>query len=107
MSEIVFTNHVKDRMSERKISQDLVWKTVNSPDESLDNSTKFIKQFGNQRLTVITKYGDRGEIVVLSVWIDPPNPGTLDSNKRERYKQMRKASAIKKLWYTLLNQIGL
>jgi len=109
MAEIVFTNHVIDRIYERKISQDQVIEGIKNFDEQFKNSdtTQFRKKFGKQTLTAVTKYGDGGEIVVLSVWIDPPNPGTSDLHKREKDKQMRKASALKKLWYTFLNQIGL
>ncbi len=104
MADVVFTNHVKDRMYERKISENSVYQTVTSSDENFDN--KFIKRFGNQTLTAITKRGDRGEYVVLSAWIDPPNPGTSDEKKKGRFVQMKKAGTLKKLWLTFLNQLG-
>ena len=109
MADFIWTKHVLARMSDRKISQNSVRQVLNSPDRktnTTDGAMEYIKKIGNQTTTAIVKRNEKGEDIVLSVWIDPPNPGTQDEKKRSRYNQMRKASSFKKFWLTLLNQLG-
>lgn len=110
MSKFIWTNHAMERNKQRGISESYINQTLNNPDQSLpfaDQTTKYRKRFDYQTVTVIVKQNERGENLILSSWIDPPNYGTSDYKKGQRYKDMKKASNLKKLWFTFLNQIGL
>ena len=108
MSEIIYTNHLIDRLYERKISKDQVYKTIKNSDENKKDGDRFeyVKKFGKQKLTVITKLNDRGDYIVLSAWVDPPNSGTQDEKKKTRYFENKKAGPIRKIFLTILNQLG-
>ena len=122
ITDVVFTNHSIERMKERGISGDYAWQTVKQPDEKIAGkekfTTEFIKKIDIHTITVIAKKNEIGEWVVLSVWMDPPLPGTKDHRKREKYlnnlnkmrtmgKKMQGASPLKKLWLTFRKQIGI
>ncbi len=57
--------------------------------------------------TAIVKKNDRGENIVLSFWVDPPNPGTKDFKSFSRKKESLNAGAFKRIFLTVLNQLGL
>ena len=110
-SDIIFTNHAIDRMKQRGLTYDHVRETVKNPDRSFggkeSGTTESIRQYGNSRVTIITKKNPQNEIIVLSAWIDPPLPGTPDARKKERYDEYRKASGFKKFFLTFLRQLGM
>ena len=110
MGSFIWTNHAKQRLNDRKIPLSFADKTLNSPDETIDNSDGTIRlrrKLEKQTATGIIKINDRGESIVLSFWLDPPNPETRDFKGKQRYKEMKKASLFRKFWLTLLNQIGI
>lgn len=99
-----------ERNKQRGISENYINQTLNNPDQSFssaDQTTKYRKRFDYQTVTVIVKQNEHGENLILSSWIDPPNYGTSDYKGKQRYKDMKKASNLKKLWLTFLNQVGL
>lgn len=107
---IIWTKHATLRNKERKISTDWVEKTVNGPDQSFaenEGRTKYTKSFGKQTVSVITAKGDNGEYLILSAWIDPPNPGTYDYKKEKYRHDMRESGRMKKFLLTFLHQIGI
>lgn len=122
VSDIVFTNHSIERMKSRGISGDWAWQTVKTPDSTSPGkekyTTEFKKRFGSHTVTAIGKKNDIGEWVVVSVWMDPPLPGTDDYYKKAKYnkkmekqrtldKKMEKASFWGKLFITLRKQLGI
>lgn len=110
MSSIIWTNHARERNAQRLISEDWVMKTLNDPDESIpsnDQTIKHKKRFNNQTVSVVTKYTDKGEKLILSTWINPPTQGSSDFKNQQRNREMKKASNLKKFWLTILHQIGL
>jgi len=109
MPKLVWTNHVIDRAKERKIPTDWITQTINNPDKNFqeNGSIKFEKLFGNQTITAVVKKNELGEDVIISCWIEPPNPGTQDFKEKSRYKEKQKAGNLKKIWLVLLEQIGL
>lgn len=110
MSSFIWTNHALQRLGERKIPTSIANNALTSPDERLENedgTIKLRKKLEKQSATAIIKINDRGESVVLSFWLDPPNPGTKDFKNKQRYSEMKKASFVKKFWLTLLNQLGI
>lgn len=110
MTKLIFTNHALQRMNERKLSQDMAMETFRNPDRKYPakepNTLEFHKRFENQNVTVIAKPNDRGEWIVLSSWIDPPNPGTIDFKEKLRYKKYQKAGFWGKLWLNITHQFG-
>lgn len=110
MASIIWTTHARERNSQRLISEDWITKTLNDPDESIQSSDQTIKhkkRFDHQTVTVITKFTDKGDSLILSSWINPPIPGSSDFKNQQRSNEMKKASNLKKIWLTVLHQIGL
>ena len=109
MNDLIWTNHARERLSARRIHKDLIIQAIISPDRTIpkNGATEYQKQFNNQTIAAIVKENEKGENIILSCWIDPPNPGTKDFKIKQRRKEMHKAGALKKLWLTFLDQIGL
>lgn len=109
MSKIIWTNHAKERNSQRLISEDWITQTLNNPDNVIPeaDTKKYKKSFGHQTVTVITKYTNDAEELILSTWINPPTPGSVDFKNQNREREMKKATNFKKFWLTILNQFGL
>ncbi len=106
----IWTNHALQRLSERQMSREAVSNAINYPDRVFENKqggTEYQKKIGHQTIAAIVKENEAGERVILSCWANPPNPGTKDFKHKSRYKEMQKASPIKQLWLTILNQLGL
>ncbi|MCL4416591.1 MAG: DUF4258 domain-containing protein [Actinobacteria bacterium] len=108
-NDLIWTNHAKDRLSARKIHKDLVIQAIINPDKivSKGDASEYQKRFSSQTVAAIIKTNEKGENIILSCWIDPPNPGTRDFRRKKRYYQMQKAGVLKKLWLTFLEQIGI
>lgn len=106
---LIFTNHALERMQGRGLTQDWAWQTFKHSDQSYrgkNESTRFIKRFDKYKVTIVAKQNERGEWVVISAWIDPPPPGSIDVGKKEKYREYQKASFLRKLWLTFRQQIG-
>jgi hypothetical protein len=109
-SKYIWTNHALKRLHERKIPNELINKTLIYPDRTLKQQDKTIelqKRIDGKTIAAIVKKNERGENIILSCWINPPFPGTRDFKKRKRYLAKQKASFWKKVWLTLLDQLGL
>lgn len=110
MSKIIWTNHALQRIKDRKISQGQIQQTIISPDSTINNpdgSTEFAREYGQQKVFVVTRKNDKGEIIILSCWINPPTVGSKDHKKKMYYKKQKNSKGLKKFWYTFLNQLGL
>ena len=110
MGDIIWTKHARQRNSQRQISENWAEQTVNSPDETKEleeGKTEYKKRFNNQTVTVVTAKSREGKYLILSSWINPPVPGTIDYKNRNYNKQMKSAGSFKKFWLTLLRQLGL
>lgn len=105
----IWTNHVKDRMRERKIPDSYMNQTINNPDRVIHNhdAIEHHKTINGRTVAAIIKENEKGERIIVSCWVNPPFPGTQDAKKKSRYQEMQKASPWKKLWLTFLNQLGL
>jgi len=109
MSHYIWTNHALQRLRERRIPQSLVNEALHHPDRTFhrpDGTRELQKRIDGRTVAAIVKE-DGGENIILSCWINPPFPGTRDFKKRKRYLEMQKGSFWKKLWLTLLDQLGL
>lgn len=108
--DYILTKHALQRAKERKIPQSYLEKALQSPERTIQKDTGTIelqKRIDGRIIAAIIKENDRGEKIVVSCWVNPPFPGTKDAKKRSRYFEMQKASPWKKIWLTILNQLGL
>lgn len=109
MSDIIWTKHAQARNQERQITQDWIEKTINNPDDFSEiegGKIKSNKNFGLHTVTVITTKANSGKYLILSAWVNPPIPGTKDFKKESQKRKIRNSSGIKKIWLTLLGQLG-
>ena len=109
MEDIIWTNHAAQRLADRKITKGQITQTLSSPDSNISNSDgsrELVREYGNQKIHVVVKDNDRGEKIILSCWVNPPNHGSKDHKKKMYYKNVKKAKGFKKFWYTFLNQLG-
>lgn len=109
MAQFIWTNHARERLNDRRVPDNFINQTLSNPDRTFEDgqNTKLQKKFDHQTVTIITKRNDQGQFLILSCWIDPPFPGTSDYKSKKRYLSMKKASMLKKFWFTFLNQLGL
>lgn len=109
-TQYIWTKHALARLNERRIPKHLIEQALYDPDRTLrtDNgSLELQKRLDKRTVAAIIKENDKGEKLVISCWINPPYPGTKDAKKRARYLAMQKGSFWKKIWLTMLNQLGL
>jgi hypothetical protein len=106
----IWTNHAIKRLKERKIPRKLIDQALYHPDKRLYRNayvTEQQKRIKGITIAAIIKENENGEKIIVSCWVNPPFPGTRDYKLRQRFLAMKKASFMKKIWLTLLNQIGL
>lgn len=108
---VIFTNHARQRLQERQLSENWVRQTVQQPDSrsrgKQSGTTEFVKRFGTSTVSVVASTKMPGEWVVVSAWIDPPVPGTRDDRRKQRYLAYRRAGFWGKTWRLVLKQLGL
>ena len=107
---IIWTNHAIEQLTSRGIEKDKALQTYKNPDYVYDGKEKetkeFKKTFKNATITVIAKQNEQKEWVVISLWRDPPLPGTLDYKRKQEWLRYKKAGFFEKLFITLKRQIG-
>jgi hypothetical protein len=106
----IWTNHAQKRRKERKIAQKLIDQALQSPDRILHRESgvkEFQKIIAKKTIAALVKRNHKGEHIIISCWVNPPNPGTKDYRRRLRYFEMQRSSFMKKLWLMLLNKLGL
>lgn len=107
---VIWTNHALERLGERGLSQELAWQAFKNPDRTIKGKEKgtveYQKRFHKSLVIIIAKQNEKGEWVILSCWIDPPLPGSIDARKKEEYKRYKQASFWGKLLLTLKKQLG-
>lgn len=108
---IIWTKHALQRLKERKFSQRMATEAVRHPDRrhsgTEKGTTQFVKRFGSSLVTVVAKQNDHKDIIILSCWIDPPLPGTMDAKRKQAYFAYKRASLGGKLLRLCLRQLGL
>ena len=108
---VIWTNHALERLGQRGLTQDLAYKSFRYADQSFPGknkgTTEYQKRFGNSLVTIIATQNEKSEWLILSCWIDPPLPGSIDIKKNEYWKQYKKAGFWGKFWLTIKKQLGL
>lgn len=107
---IVWTNHALERLHQRKLPQEIAFLAYQSPDQRIPGKKagmiELQKQYGQSLITLIVNQNERHEWIVVSAWIDPPLPGTMDYKKKQDWKAYKKAGFWGKLWLTFKKQLG-
>lgn len=108
---LIWTNHALERLHQRGLSQENALITFRNPEEILvgknPGSSEFIRHFGSTKVTLIGKQNEKKEWIILSAWIDPPLPGSLDDRKKRAYHAYKKAPWWKKIVLSIKSQVGL
>lgn len=108
--KFIWTNHASRRLNERKIHRKYIDALLRNPDHifNKENNVKELqKKFDGRTFAAIIKSNGQGESIILSCWVNPPFPGTTDYKRRQRYFAKQKATPLKKLWFSLLDLLGL
>jgi hypothetical protein len=70
---LVFTNHAWDRLQDRSVSLDLIWRTVSEPSQQIslgDNKTKYIREINSRLVHVVASWLPHEQRwLVISVWV--------------------------------------
>ncbi len=109
MNSFIWTNHALQRLKERRVPEGFAEQTLFHPDSiqtQSDGTIKYQKRSGYQISTAIIKRNEKGENIVVSFWVDPPNFGTQDFKKRKNYLELKNSKGLKKFWLTLKKQLG-
>lgn len=105
----IWTNHARERLGQRGLSQDLAAQTFSLPDVTLTGKQpgtfEYQKRFGKSTVTVIAKQNEKYEWIILSCWIDPPLYGTEDYKKNQEYKKFTRTKGWKRWLLTLKKQL--
>ncbi|SRR5258708_2187597 len=108
---VIWTNHALERLTQRGLTQQLAIEAYHHPDRSYSGnqagSIVYEKKYQNSLITIIAKQNERSEWLILSAWIDPPLPGTVDAKKKESYLRYQRAGFWGKMWISLKRQLGL
>lgn len=107
---LIWTNHALNRLEVRRLSQDIAWSAYRYPDNvkkgKEPGTLEYTKRFRGSLITIIVKQNERAQWLVLSCWIDPPLPGTMDEKQNE-WRAYKKASWWGKWWLVLRRSLGL
>lgn len=103
----IWTNHALQRLNQRGLSQPMAGQTFMYPEHTergkQPGTTEFTRRYDNSKVTVIAKQNDRNEWIILSCWIDPPLPGSVDIKKKAWEQKYKKAGFWKRLWMDILS----
>ena len=73
--EIIFTNHALERLKKRNLKPSDAYAVLKRPQFSrkADAKSKMIyyRDYGSQRIEVVTAKNERKEVIVVSVWSKP------------------------------------
>jgi hypothetical protein len=73
VENIIFTKHAIQRLRRRRITQDMVIRTIKSPDRrqpEADGDIKFIKTINTRNVHVVSHYlDDQNKWLVVSAWV--------------------------------------
>lgn len=106
----IWTNHALERLSDRKLPQEMAWQAFQSPQHTTlgkhRGSFEYQRSFGKYQVTVIARQNEDKEWLILSCWVDPPYLGSFDDKKKQDYKAYKKASFWGKFFIIAKKQLG-
>ena len=107
----IWTNHALSRLGQRGLTQEIAWQAFQHPDRSVKGrktgTMQYEKQVGNSLVSIVAKQNEKREWIIISCWVDPPLPGSIDIGKQEAYKQYHRSSFWGKFFLTIKQQLGL
>lgn len=107
---LIWTNHALERLGQRGLTQEMAWQSFKNPDRSFSGkkigTIEYQKRFNHSQVTIIAKKNEKNEWLILSCWIDPPLPGSIDAKKKEEYRKYQKAGFWGKFFLTCKKQLG-
>lgn len=107
---LIWTNHAMARLGQRGLSQEKALKAFRLPEQTRQGKTpgsfEYVKNFDGHRVTLIAKQTERKEWLILSVWIDPPFPGSIDDKRQHLEWEIKKAPWWKKILLGIKMQAG-
>lgn len=110
-TRVIWTNHARERLGQRGLSQSMVLATFHSPDSKhpgkQHGAIELQKRFNSSVVTVIAKQNERQEWLLLSCWVDPPYYGTKDWKDKQYYHAYKKAGFWGKLWIVFKRMVGI
>lgn len=104
----IWTNHALERLGQRGLTQELAASAFLHPDDTIqakNGGKEFQKRVGTSLITIIAKKTERNEWLIVSCWIDPPLPGSVDIKNREHQRKLQYASFWGKIWLTVRDQL--
>lgn len=105
-NRLIFTDHARKRLLDRKITEHDARAVFNAPDRTnsgKSDSVEYRKKIGNIHFTLVVIHKKDGWIVV-SIWRDPPAYGTSDERHNMLYTAYQKASFWGKVWILVREQ---
>jgi hypothetical protein len=68
---LVFSKHALARLSDRILTQDAIYQTIQFPDKTFseNDSTKFIRTVNNRRIHVVAAPIENNQWLVISTWV--------------------------------------
>ncbi len=109
-SQFIWTNHATQRLRERKIPQSYIERTLSQPDKTIhkaDGTQELQKRIDGRNFAAIIKPVEDDNMIILSLWANPPFAGTKDFRRKNRYQQMQRAKGFKKFLYAVLYQLDI
>jgi hypothetical protein len=105
---LIWTNHVIDRLLQRKIPQEWAWKTYTYPDTQVkgkeDKTYELSKQIEGHTVTLIVKPNQKNEKIILSCWVEPPLYGSIDDKKFQK-KYHSSTNWVEKIYRFIKNAL--
>lgn len=80
MAKIVLTTHARERMMQRRISQNMIEQVVQKPDsreKESDGDTQFARRIDGRKVEVVAMPLEHGGWLIKTVWVEgesDPNP---------------------------------
>ena len=108
---LIWTKHALLQLKQRKLSQELAYQAFTQPDKTKpgkkNNTVEYKKKINKSTITLIASKNEKSEWIVISTWIDPPLPGTLDAKNKKVYWNYQEAGFWGKLWIIIKEQFGI
>ncbi|HRN69791.1 MAG TPA: DUF4258 domain-containing protein [Candidatus Woesebacteria bacterium] len=98
---LIWTNHALQRLEERKIPQDWAWRAFKFPDSiqkgKKSGTVEHTKQYNALTVTLIATKNEKKEWIIISCWVDPPLPGSIDIKKQQEYVKRKNETTGQKI----------
>lgn len=101
-ANLVWTNHVEERLRQRGISRDEAWETIRYPDKTeklASDKWKFFKQLHGKNIVIVAAI-DQGQYVIVTSWVKD------FAASQQWHKQRSRMSTADKAVWSILSWFG-